>query len=293
MKFTGTTYRPPLEANTPLLQVTGGCAYNKCTFCTMYRDDKFHVENIDQIEKDIRELKLIYGTSLTRIFLVNGDAFTLSARRLKQISDLLISYFPRLKTITMYASISNVKSKSDEELQMLKEARINDLWMGVETGLEETLVAFNKGHNLEDAYVQLERLNQIGIRHLHGLMIGTGGRGRALDSARATAELLNKTKPGLIWICSLGVFEGSKLSEQVDRGEFIQATEREVLEEEIELLKQLNLENVAFYSNHPTNTVKFYGMLPQDKTRMIDYIHQAMDEMETYELNAPAPRYSL
>ena len=293
MKFTGSTYRPPLEANTPLLQVTEGCAHNKCTFCTMYKDDTFHVEKIDQIEKDVKELKSYYGETLTRIFLVNGDAFTLSARRLKEISDVLIKHFPNLEVITMYASISNVRAKTDEELQLLKEARINDLWMGIETGRAKTLLDFDKGHTLEDAYEQLERLNKVGINHLHGLMIGTGGKGNGIESARATAELLNKTKPSLIWICSLGIFEGSKLSAQVDRGEFVQASEREVLEEEIELLRCLDLDNVGFYSNHPTNTAKFYGALPRDKDVMIKIIEAKMDELGEKRLNQPAPRYSL
>ncbi len=51
MKYTGPTFRPPLEANTPLLQVTVGCAHNKCSFCTMYKDTPFTIEQIDQVEK--------------------------------------------------------------------------------------------------------------------------------------------------------------------------------------------------------------------------------------------------
>lgn len=51
MKYTDPVYRPPYESESLLLQVTVGCAHNKCTFCTMYSDVKFSVESIDQIEK--------------------------------------------------------------------------------------------------------------------------------------------------------------------------------------------------------------------------------------------------
>lgn len=292
MKFTGSIYRPPLEAYTQLLQVTQGCAHNQCTFCTMYKNDKFCIENLEQIEKDVLELKSRV-TSLKRIFLVNGDAFVLSARRLKAISDLLIKHFPMLETITMYASIANVRSKTDEELKMLKAARINDLWMGIETGHGPTLSLMNKDHDLEDAYQELERLNQAGIRHLHGLMIGIAGKDMGYENAVATAELLNKTKPSLIWICSTGVFEGSGLADLVDQGLYRPATEEELLEEEIHLLEHLDLDQVAFYSNHTTNTAKFYGTLPQDRDKMIDIIHETMENLPEDVLKYPAARISL
>ena len=74
MKYTGPTYRPPYEADSLLLQVTVGCAHNKCIFCTMYKDVKFEIESLAQIEKDLKEAKAIFGTA-KRVFLVNGDAF--------------------------------------------------------------------------------------------------------------------------------------------------------------------------------------------------------------------------
>lgn len=292
MKFTGSLYRPPVEGNTPLLQVTSGCAHNKCTFCTMYRNDKFCVENIDQIEKDVLELKS-YQKNVRRIFLVNGDAFVLSARRLKEISDILIKHFPKMDTISMYASVSNIRGKSDEELTMLKEARINDLYVGLETGYTPALDRINKGHTLEEAYFELERLNRTGIRHNTGLMLGVAGKGFGIENAKATAKLLNMVKPGLVWAGTMGIFEGSELSEQVRNGDFIPATELEILEEEIELIKSLSIENLSFYGIHPTNTASTYGVLPRDKEKMIRKISSTIDELDQQTLNQYTDRYSL
>ena len=98
MKYTGTTYRPPVEHDSLLLQVTVGCAHNKCTFCNMYRDVDFEIETIEQIENDLKKAKTMYR-NVKRVFLLNGDAFVLSADRLREISQKITQYFPEVETI--------------------------------------------------------------------------------------------------------------------------------------------------------------------------------------------------
>lgn len=292
MKYTGTTYRPPIEANTVLLQVTVGCAHNKCNFCTMYRDVRFTTESLEQIEKDLKEAKQIYG-DLKRIFLVNGDAFVLSANRLKSIADLIIQYFPEMEVITMYASIRNIRTKSDKELQELRSLRINELWVGLESGNEETLGHMNKGFTLKESYEQMDRLNQAGIVHNSIFMLGASGSGRGIDAAIDTAELINKTKPQLVGVTSLGFFDGSQIAKEVADGTFIPATEREILEEERKLIELIEVDNMPFFGNHPINAVSIRGTLPRDKERMIRLIDDSVKNTNELFLNGVAARSSL
>ena len=179
MKFTGPVYRPPYEANSLLLQVTVGCAHNKCTHCSMYKDTKFAIEQIDQIEKDLREAKKVNGNA-RRIFLVNGDAFVLSAKKLKSIAQLIIKYLPKVEVISMYASINNIKGKTNEQLRELRNLRINELWMGIEAGSRETFKYMNKGFSLEGIYEKLNRLNIEGILHIDNFILGGAGGGKGI-----------------------------------------------------------------------------------------------------------------
>lgn len=55
MHYSGLTYRPPFEANTLLPQVTTGCSHNACVFCTMYRDMRFSVSPMREIEEVLQE----------------------------------------------------------------------------------------------------------------------------------------------------------------------------------------------------------------------------------------------
>lgn len=102
------------------------------------------------------------------VFLVDGDAFALSADRLERIAGLIHAYLPQCKTITMYAAARNIKTKTDEQLIQLKKLGINDLYVGIESGL-----------------------NDAGIRYCMMLMPGLAGKGRGIESGIAAAKLAN------------------------------------------------------------------------------------------------------
>ncbi|MDJ0782135.1 MAG: radical SAM protein [Desulfosarcinaceae bacterium] len=292
MQYEGTTYRPPPEADTPLLQVTVGCAHNRCTFCDMYRDVRFRQIPLDQVEADLKELRCIFP-SAERIFLVNGDAFVLKTSALKKIAALIHRIFPECQTISMYASIRDIKAKRDEELGELKDLGVNDLYVGIESGWDMVLERINKGHSAADAKEQLERLNRIGIHHIANLMLGVAGMGNGIENARHTAKLLNQTQPSLIWVGTLAIFEGTALHMEMEQGSFLPATELEILAEEKALIDAITLENVRFYGVHPTNTVRVSGTLPQDRRAMLAAIDAGIEKVGVETLSAAFARSSL
>ena len=66
-------FRPPAEANNIILQVTYGCSYNNCSFCSMYKTKSYEVRNLEGIKKDIEYLAALTSTA-TKVFLADGDA---------------------------------------------------------------------------------------------------------------------------------------------------------------------------------------------------------------------------
>jgi len=79
-------FRPPSEWKSLILQVTNGCSWNKCTFCDMYKDEqkRFQPKAIEAIEQELKFLSE-NNYPVTRIFLADGDAMSLSVRRLREI----------------------------------------------------------------------------------------------------------------------------------------------------------------------------------------------------------------
>lgn len=293
MKYTGTTYRPPVEHDSLLLQVTVGCAHNKCTFCNMYRDVDFEIETIEQIENDLKKAKTMYR-NVKRVFLLNGDAFVLSADRLREISKKITQYFPEVETITMYSSVHDIISKSDADLKDLRDNyRINDLYIGLETGHQETLKNIKKGHNLDDAIRELARLDRANIDYIALFMLGIAGKGKGHENAIASSSLINSINPKAIWFGTLGVYDESPLGKALKDGKFTLAPEIEILNEEKEIISLIELKDIAFYGVHPTNLASVHGILPDDRDSMIREIDDFIESMDINILNKAIKRTSL
>lgn len=270
MKYNGNIYRPPIEANTLLLPITEGCSHNGCAFCNMYQGIPFRMLSLAEVEEYLGAIRKEYGAfagSIQRIYLVGADPFALSAARLLERIRLIKKYLPNITIITMYARVDNITHKSDSDLAVLKEAGVNDLYIGVECGLDDVLENLNKGYKAADIRREVSRLNAAGIRHSDLLMLGTAGKGRGAESAKAMADLENELHPDKILINTMSAFVGTRLDRDIKEGKFTPATERENLEEERDFLAALNLPDTYFWSLHPLDSVRIDGILCEKKKR--------------------------
>ncbi|MBT4519917.1 MAG: radical SAM protein, partial [Halieaceae bacterium] len=52
IEYIAPVFRPPSEARSLILQITNGCSWNKCTFCSMYTapQKKFRPKPIAELE---------------------------------------------------------------------------------------------------------------------------------------------------------------------------------------------------------------------------------------------------
>ena len=280
MHYTGPVYRPPLEADTPLLEITYGCSWEKCAFCTMYHTQKFGISPLEDVENDLKELAGYYPDDLKRIFLVNGDAFALPSKKLLAISDLIHKYFPQIECISCYASVRNIKSKSLNDLKKLKKAGYDSLYIGLETAHDFTLHQMRKGYTSQDEYRELKKLEDAGMEYNALLMLGIAGKGNFKVHVEETSKLLNRFKPKRILVTSTGIQKNTPLAIMRDNGEFRQASEREILEEEMMFLENLKMDDDCLYfGSHPHNLVKFTQFFKY-RDDMIRTLKNSIDELD-------------
>ena len=279
MNYTGPVYRPPFEAASLLLQVTVGCSHNKCSFCTMYREVPFSVCPMEQIEADIKEASRRWPDA-ERVCLENGDPFCLSADKLLQIAGKIHQRLPSVKTIAMYASIQNIRNKTDEELRRLREAGINEMNIGLESGMDTALARMNKGYTAQEAETQLLRLRNAGMEYGLNIIFGAGGAGLWHANAVTTARILNTAQPYLIFTGTVYADPGCPLYNEMQSGSFVESTFGEYLDEEELLISLLDMENCYYFGLHPSNVLPMQGLLPRDKAEMLKAIQQMRGTMK-------------
>lgn len=280
MHYTGPVYRHPLEANTPILEITYGCSWNKCVFCNMYQGVKFGASPMEHIEEDLQELASVYPSNLRKITVANGDPFALSTKRLLEISDLIREYFPKISVISCQSSIRNIMHKKQEELDQLYEAMYDDIYIGLESGCDEVLRQLNKGYTAKQAYETLEKLQNSKMKYIALLMGGAGGKKYRDAHIRDTAKILSSYPPKMISIITTGIATGTKLAEMRDNGEFEQLTEREVIEDEIALIEALDVPGqVYFFGHHQNNVARVSGHF-KEKEGLVDGFREKLKDLE-------------
>lgn len=280
MHYTGPVYRPPIEADTPLLEITYGCSWNRCSFCTMYHGQKFGISPLEDVESDLKEMSRYYPRNLKRIFVENGDAFALPAKKLLEISELIHRYFPEIECITCYASIRNIKPKSVEDLKKLRASGFNEFYIGLETAYDSALEQMQKGYNSDDEYEALKKLEDTGIDYNAIIMFGVAGKGNYKENVCETVKLLNRFRPKIILTMSTGIQKNTPLADMRDSGEFVEPTEREMLAEEMMYLENLKMDDDCLYFGAHIYNLSRITKYFRYRNEMIEELKKRIDEID-------------
>ena len=279
MEYEGQICRAPMERASYMLPVAVGCSYNACRFCMLFRHLRWRELPLEQVEA---ELKRVYaaGGAPKRIFLGDGNAFGLSTQRLLAILEMIHRYFPSVEGINMDATVTNISEKSEEELILLRRAGVDCLYLGIESGLEDVLRFMNKDHTLEQAYIQIKRIQTLGYAYAAHIMTGISGKGRGAENARALAQFINRTKPRSITNFSVFLHRRAPLWKDIESGRFAPADEVENLREERLLLSLLDVDGLEYDGFHDIIEFRVRGSLPRDREKMLAKLDKTIKERE-------------
>ena len=232
VRYHGAVIRPPSEADSLIVQVTYGCSNNTCDFCGTYLEKPFAVRPFDEVVEDVLGLPVSVRQRVRRVFLADGDAMALSSRKLDAILDLLHRALPNLERVSSYANARNLLGKSVEELAALRARGIELLYLGLESGDEQTLADIHKGISVAEQIEGCRRATGAGMQLSVTAILGLAGRERSLVHARATGEVLSTIDPAYIGLLTLMLTPGTAMERKV-------ATSQVVLPDSIGMLREL------------------------------------------------------
>ena len=273
-------FRPPSEARSLILPVTDGCSWNRCTFCEMYTSPqkKFRIRPIEQIREELAQTAQL-GLPIKRIFLADGDAMTLSFRRLTEIMQAINEYFPDLDRVSSYCLPRNVANKSVEQLRQLREAGLKMVYVGCESGDDIVLQKICKSETYATSEAALLKLAQAGITRSVMILNGLGGTVFSHNHARNSARLMNSTQPEYLSVLVLN-FPCGQTRLKTSFPEFTMPDQVSLLDETGLFINELQLNNTVFRSNHASNYLVLKGRLGRDKEKFLTQIQYAREHPE-------------
>ena len=275
MHYEGTIIRPPSEAFSILLQVTLGCSHNKCTFCGTYKDKRFAIKDDQTIMADIRFASK-YMVNQHRLFLMDGDGLIIPQPKLVWILNMIREHLPWVRRVGAYANAKSIMMKSDDELVQLKEKGLGILYLGVESGDDQTLKKVCKGTTAENLIKQGRRIKEAGIKLSVTVLLGIAGRSGSLKHARATGRLLSAMDPNYIGALTVMILPNTPLDDDYRAGRFELPDTRELLLELREMFKHTHLSGGLFMANHASNYLPVKARLPKDKEKTLALIDAAL-----------------
>ncbi len=299
--------RPPNEANSLLLRLTRNCPWNRCLFCPVYKTRKFSRRALEEVRQDIHAIasdkeKIIelskqegYDGEINRavvarihseypellpvafwqyhggetVFLQDGDSLQMPPDQVSEILRLLKQKFPEIKRITTYARSRTIQRRTVEELSELKEAGLNRVHIGMESGSDAVLEYMKKGVTGAQHIEAGLKVKEAGLSLSEYVLLGLGGQNLWRKHALETAKVLNAINPHFIRFRTLAIHSNTPLAEEVEKGNFVPLHDNEVIREEALLIDNLDGITSHIYSDHILNLLEeISGKFPGEKQRL-------------------------
>jgi len=307
--------RPPSEAFSLLVRVTRNCPWNRCTFCPVYKDTRFSIRPKDHVIKDSdsvhRSVEIIQKTAreeanvplaeirkaagngdhvdplafnaalnwardgMRSVFIQDANSLIIKPSDFVEILTHLKTRFPWVERITSYARSHTIARISDDNLKAIRDAGLNRIHIGLESGSDNVLKMTQKGVSKETHIKAGLKVKKAGMELSEYVMPGLGGKAFSKEHAVETADALNQINPDFIRLRTLAIPNSVSLYDDYETGRFEKCTDLMMAEEVLLFIESLNGITSVLKSDHILNLFQnLEGKLPEDKENMLDIVRR-------------------
>jgi hypothetical protein len=222
-----------------------------------------------------------FAGGLESVFIQDANSFVIKPAEFVEILTHLKRRFPQVERITSYARSQTIARMKDEDLKSIREAGLNRIHIGLESGSDVVLKMVKKGVTKKMHIEAGQKVKRAGIELSEYYMPGLGGKKLLQEHALETADALNQINPDFIRLRTLAIPQQAPLFAEWQSSRFEKCTELEVVQEILLFLEHLKGITSVVKSDHILNLfADLEGVLPQDKERMMEILRTFLS-MET------------
>ncbi|MGB2769134.1 MAG: radical SAM protein [Candidatus Zixiibacteriota bacterium] len=221
-----------------------------------------------------------FAGGMQSVFIQDANSLIIQASDLVEILKHLKKRFPQIQRITSYARSQTIARTKEEDLKAIGDAGLNRIHIGLESGSDEVLKMVKKGVTKEMHIQAGIKVKKAGIELSDYYMPGLGGKKYSKGHALETADALNQINPDFIRLRTLAIPNSAPLFEDWQSGRFEKCSEKEVIQEILMFIQELDGITSVVKSDHILNLFQdLEGTLPQDKEHMMNILRTflAMD----------------
>ena len=209
---------PPDQYEALVLQISEGCPWDRCRFCSLYRDVPYRERSLAEIGTHLDRVLEFVGESagrIRRIFLGQANALLRDTGELLEILSLIRGRIPFPETTLsareqrvwldahtpsangFYAFVDAFhRPRPVEEWRALKEAGLRRVYLGLESGDARRLRELGKPLDPEQAVNQARDLHAAGLGTGVILMTGIASAGEEARHRELSAQVLRRMELG-------------------------------------------------------------------------------------------------
>ena len=184
---------------------------------------------------------------------------------------------PWITRVGIYANVKSIRSKTLEDLCELRKHGLGIVYMGLESGDDNTLERVLKKADSKSMIEQSRKIKDAGIKLSITVLLGISGQTRSEIHAKETGKILSKMDPDYIGALSLMLIPGTPLYQDWHDGTFVLPMAKDMLRELRTMIAHTYLSRGLFFANHASNYLPIKARLPKDKDVVLRLIDLALD----------------
>lgn len=163
-------------------------------------------------------LNWIVSDKMKTVFLQDANTMIMKKDQLREALCYLRRKLPQVETVSCYGRADTLARLSAADFRELKEAGLNMIHSGFESGCDQVLALLNKGTRREQEIDCGLKIKEAGITYNVFYMPGAGGRALSEQNGQETAAVVNAIEPDFLRIRTFVVKPGSPMWELARAG---------------------------------------------------------------------------